>query len=174
MTWAGAESALASAPARAPPTATTARAAIRLLLDDRRAQQRVDLPLQLGPPVVLAVDRPRQLDELRAEVAGVLAGPDLVLDPPQGLVDRTEGGGQGPQLLGVRDRAVPRRSGSGSGTGYTVDIVKLAHTAPVRTGSSTHTISPSDSSYSYNYDYTERTAFEDLPFIPAIGLRGEL
>ncbi len=28
--------------------------------------------------------------------------------------------------------------------------------------------------YSYNYDYTERTAFQDLPFIPAFGLRGEL
>jgi hypothetical protein len=26
--------------------------------------------------------------------------------------------------------------------------------------------------YSYNYDYSERQAFEELPFVPALGVRG--
>src|SRR5688572_28029807 len=63
---------------------------ISLFFDDRRAQQLVDLPLDGRPAIVLVVHAPRQLDELRAEVLGTLAQPDVVLDAPQRLVDLFE------------------------------------------------------------------------------------
>ena len=63
---------------------------IGLFLDQIRAQQQIDLALDLAAPVIGAVDRAGQDDESLAEIAAPLAVADFVLDVPEPLVDRLQ------------------------------------------------------------------------------------
>ena len=79
---------------------------IRLLLDDLRPQPLVDPPLDRRAAVVGLVNRAGQLDEPRAKVARPLARADVVLDPPERLVDRLQLRDQCRQSLAIEDRPV--------------------------------------------------------------------
>jgi hypothetical protein len=55
---------------------------VRFFLNELRAQQNIDSLLDGGPPVIIAIDRLRRLDELRAEVGRLFAAPNLVFNLP--------------------------------------------------------------------------------------------
>jgi hypothetical protein len=74
---------------------------VRLLLNDLRTQQLVDLSLERGATIVVLVNRPRQLDEPRPEIPVTLADPDLVLDVPERFVDSAKIGRQRHQLISL-------------------------------------------------------------------------
>ena len=62
-------------------------AAVRLLFDDHRVEQEVDVALQGRAAVIGLVDTARECDELLAELTALLADADRVLDVPQRLID---------------------------------------------------------------------------------------
>src|SRR6516225_9737935 len=63
---------------------------VGLLFDERGAEPLIDLALEGGAPIVGPIHRARQGDEPGTEVLVPLTPADLVLDLPQGLVDRLQ------------------------------------------------------------------------------------
>src|SRR5208282_1281868 len=82
-------------------------AAVRFLFDDSGARQLVDLALQRGAPVVVAVDGAGQFDKGRPELPSVFVFADVILDRPQRLVGFLEFPGQDIQSGTWRALPVP-------------------------------------------------------------------
>src|SRR5260370_35694535 len=81
-------------PRRAP-----AASGVGFFLDDRRIRHAVDLELQRRAGVVRPIDRAREGDEGRTEIAAFLANADVVLDVPELGVHQFQ---RAPQLVEAR------------------------------------------------------------------------
>jgi hypothetical protein len=98
---------------------------VRFLFDDLRSQPLIDPPLHYRATVVFLVDGTHQLDETWIEVRGSLAQLNLILNPPERLVDRLE-----LAIAGRADRRSARELNGRGGIGPAVTKQSKPLTGP--------------------------------------------